>query len=31
MRYLDNNNSDDVVEQIRELLIDAHPELETEV
>jgi hypothetical protein len=28
IRYLDDNEADDVVDQIRELLISAHPELE---
>jgi len=30
VRYLDNNSSDEVADQIRDLLIDAHPELENE-
>jgi hypothetical protein len=28
MRYLDNNSSDEVTDQLRDLLIDAHPELD---
>ena len=28
LRFLDNNRADDVTDQIRELLISAHPELE---